>query len=231
MRFVFALAFALAVLSGSACTTFNTARPLEPGQHQVSAVLGGPLLDVPGVGDIPMPNVTLEGRHGIAHHFDVGYGVQLLPLLFGDVGVHVGADYQFNDQPSAWAPALTVSEKLFGFSNIIDTRKAQKDLLGMSETALTASWSFCGDQLFYAGGTLYAIQSSTPVPDGQHVFLSPFAGFQFNPGLDWLRIQVEGKWAAPYLNEKFAVVDWIAPYDQGGIILDAGVAFMFGGAS
>lgn len=222
------LVVALTVVSAvqaAGCSTYNTARPLEPGQHAIAATFGGPLVNVPGVGTIPMPHITLEGRHGIAHHFDVGYGLHVLPLLFGDLGAHVGAAYQFNDQPNVWAPAISASEKVYGFTNILDGRKTKHELWGMSQTDLTASWNFLDDQLFYGGSTLYVVFNNGGV------YLAPFAGFQFDPGLDWLRIQVEGKWLAPYINEKLAVVDWIAPGDQGGIVINAGVAFVFGGGA
>ncbi len=219
---------AAVVVVGAGCSTLNEARPLEPGQHALAATVGGPLLDVPGVGKIPMPHVTLEGRHGVAHHFDVGYGVHLLPLAFGVLGAHVGAAYQLNDQPDPFGPALTVSEKLYGFTNVLqgDALSGNKplDFWGMSQTDLTASWKVFGDQLFYGGGTLYAVAN-----DGK-LFLAPFAGVQIDPGLDWLRVQVEGKWLAPYINQRFAVVNWIAPGDQGAIVINAGVAFVFGGA-
>ena len=223
IRFVIVTAFVAAALHASGCSTFNTARPLEPGQHAIAATVGGPLLSVPGVGSIPMPHLTLEGRHGIAHHFDIGYGLHVLPLVFGDLGLHVGAAYQLNDQPDALGPAVTIAEKVYGFSNIIDSRKAKHDLWGMSQTDLTASWLFLDDQLFYGGGTVYFVFNNAGV------YLAPFAGFQIDPGLDWLRIQVEGKWLAPYINQRFAVVDWIAPGDQGAIVVNAGIAVVFGG--
>ena len=227
-RITLALAFALAGTLAASCATFNEARPLEPGEHEVAVTVGGPLVDVPGVGDIPMPHVTLEGRHGIAHRLDVGYGVHLLPLVFGVAGAHVGAGLQLPDQPNAFVPAVTLAEQLYGFTNLIDARKQRKDFWGMSQSDVTASWSFLGDQLAFAGGSLYWV-TSTAGHGGENVFLAPVAGVQIAPGLDWLRLQLEAKWVAPDINEKFAVVDWIAPFDQGGIVVDAGIAVKFGG--
>jgi hypothetical protein len=185
--------------------------------------VGGPLVDVPGLATIPFPAVAVEGRHGIAHHFDINYGLQLFPILYGVTGGQVGASYQFNDQPSPYAPALTVGERVYGFTNIFDGRKARHDVWGLSQTDLTASWNMWGDHLFYAGGTLYAVFN-----DGK-VFLAPFVGAQIVPGVDWLRLQVEVRYLAPYVNTSFAVVDWVAPGNQGGLLVNAGVSFVFGG--
>ena len=74
---------------GAGCTTFNNARTLEPGQHAAMVTMGGPLADIPNVGVIPLPNVTVEGRHGIVDHLDVNWGTHLLPAAFGALGGHV----------------------------------------------------------------------------------------------------------------------------------------------
>lgn len=224
MRLLLLLAGTLASLGG-ACTTFHPARPLAVGQHAVQITGGGPLAKVPGVGTIPVPHVTVEGRHGVLEHADIHYGLHLLPLAFGVLGVHVGGAYQMNEQPEPFAPAITVGQRVFGFTNAIDPRKGRADAWGLSQTDFTASWNVLGDHLVYAGMTGY-------VPfDEPKLFLAPFAGAQIVPGIDCLRVQLEARWLAPYVNQRFAVVDWVAPGDQGGILLNAGVAFLFGGGS
>lgn len=212
------------VLAGGACTTFNNARPLAPGQHAVAVTLGGPIATVPGVGTIPFPNATLEGRHGLVHHLDVNYGLHLLPLAFGVGGAHVGGTVQFNDQPDPFVPALAVGERLFAFSDVIDPRGGKASFFALSQTDLTASWNVAGEHLLYVGATGYV-----PLLE-PNFFLAPFAGVQLVPGVDWLRLQVEARYLAPYVNTRFAVVDWAAPGDQGAIAVNAGLAFVFGGA-
>jgi hypothetical protein len=228
-----ALAFLVAVVAGSSCATFTEVRTLEPGQVAASLTVGGPLVDVPGAGDIPAPNPVVELRYGIAKHVDVEAGAQVLPLVFGDVALHAGGAIQLFDQPNPWVPALTGSEKLYVATNVIDFRKAKHDLWGMAQTDLVASWNFPGgplgdNQLAYAGAGLSWVTSST-ASGGENLFLSPLVGVQLVPAVDWLRVQLEARWLAPYINTTFAVVDWIAPGNQGGILVDAGVAFLFGG--
>lgn len=209
------VAVALSVALGASCTSTTHVRPLEPGQHGIAVVGGGPITRVPGVGEIPLPNIALEGRHGIVHHLDVGYGVHALPALFGVAGVHVGGAYQLFDQPDVLVPALTVSEKLYGFTNL-------KDFFALSETQLIASWSLI-DQLAYVG---LSGDTSFNTP---HLFLSPFAGLELKPGIDWLRIQLEARWLAPAVDQSFAVVDWQAPGDKGAIAVKGGITFVLGG--
>ncbi len=202
-----------------ACTTFNNARPLELGQHAASVTLGGPLTNVPGVGPIPLPNLTIEGRHGVGHHLDVNYGLHVLPLVFGVAGGHLGASALLFEQPSDLAPALSLGQRFFFFTNLLDGRKGHKDAFAMSQTDLTASWKI-HQQLLYAGATAYL-----PLDEGaRSLRLAPFLGLEVHPGIDWLRIQLETRWLAPDVNQRFAVVDWIAPADQGGVAVNLGVA-------
>ena len=77
---------AAVALVGSGFTTFNNARQLKPGEHAAAVTVCGALTDVPGVATIPLPNITVEGRHGFIEHLDVNYGVHLLPTLFGAAG-------------------------------------------------------------------------------------------------------------------------------------------------
>ena len=112
-------------------------------------------------------------------------------------------------------PALTVSEKVYGFTNLVD-------VFALSETQLIASWEIV-DQLAYVG-----LSGDTSF-NAPHLYLSPFAGLELRPGIDWLRVQLEARWLAPAVDQSFAVVDWQAPGDKGAIAVKGGVTFVFGG--
>lgn len=217
-------AFAASVLwlsSTVGCTTFNSARPLEPGQHAVAVTLGGPIANIPNIGPIPFPHVTVEGRHGLVPDLDVNYGVHLLPLVFGVAGAHVGGTWLMRPQ-AEYIPAVALGQRIFGFTNILDGRKAAETRSAwlLSQSDLTASWEVY-DQLLYAGGTMY-LPLLQPEPS-----IAPFAGVELRPFVDWLRIQVEARYLAPYVNTQFGVADWVAPGDQGAILVNAGAAFVF----
>jgi hypothetical protein len=223
-------AFVLASLGAGGCTTFSNARPLAPGQHAVAVTGGGPLTNVPGIGQIPLPNVTVEGRSGVAHHLDVNYGVHLLPALYGAPGAHVGVTWQLFDQPTPVVPALSVGQRLFGFTNLVDGRRANKAFYALSQTDLTLSWEPVQQQLFYAGATGYApLNAHFDGDDGTAgvVRFAPFVGVVLSPGLDWLQLNVEGRWLSPSTDQRFAVVDWIGPDDKGAWAVSAGVSVVF----
>jgi hypothetical protein len=208
---------------GAGCTTFNNARTLEPGQHAAMVTMGGPLADIPNVGVIPLPNVTVEGRHGIVDHLDVNWGAHLLPAAFGALGGHVGATWQLYDEPAPWLPVLSAGQRLFFFSNLLDPRKVQKGAWAMSQTDLTLSWKVLGESLVYGGTSLYV-----PVDiDDRQVHFAPFVGVEIHPGMNWLRLQIEGRWLSPTTDQRFAVVNWQGPGDYGAIAVNFGVAIEF----
>jgi hypothetical protein len=222
IKAICALALCAAALSSSSCTTFNNARPLKPGEHAASLTLGGPVTAVPGVGTIPLPNATLEGRHGVVHQLDVNYGLHLLPTLFGAAGGHVGATWQLYDEPEPWFPVLSAGQRFFFFTNIFDARTEKKDAYALSQTDLTLSWSIY-ESLIYTGVSLYL-----PVDvDDRAVHFAPVAGVEIHPGLDWLRVQLEGRWLSPSTDTRFAVVNWQGPNDMGAIAINLGVAIEF----
>jgi len=219
-----------AVFGVSGCTTFTNARPLSPGQHAVALTGGGPLTNVPGIGQIPLPNVTVEGRSGVADHLDVNYGIHLLPALYGAPGAHVGVTWQLFDQPTPVVPALSVGQRLFGFTNFADGRRADKAFYALSQTDLTLSWEPMAQQLFYAGATGYAPLNAHLDGDDATVgvvHFAPFVGVVLSPGLDWLQLNVEGRWLSPTTDQRFAVVDWIGPDDKGVWAVSAGVSVVF----
>jgi hypothetical protein len=218
---------ATAVFGVGSCTTFNNARPLQPGEHAVAVTGGGALVRLPGDIPTPIPNITLEGRHGLLDGLDVNYGVHLLPALFGVPGAHVGTSVLLLDQLHPAAPAVSAGQRLFLFSNLLDDRKAARDTYLLSQTDLTLSW-LAFDQLVYAGGTGYLQLGGGPMR------FAPFIGVELKPAalweVDWVRLQLEARWGGPDVDQRFAVVNWIAPDHRGAIFLNAGLAFVFGGA-
>jgi hypothetical protein len=206
------------------CSTYSSVRPLAPGQHAVSATLGGAIASVPNLAPIPVPNITVEGRHGLIPHLELQYGVNALPALFGVANLHAGLNYQFNDDSGGALPVFTVSEKLFGFSNLVNPGQANKSFYALSQTDLFASWEFY-DQRVYVGAAAY-------VPLTTLAFgAAPVVGVDVSPGLSWLRLQLEGRWLSPWANTDYAVVEWLSPGGRGGIAVQGSVAFVFGGAS
>jgi len=214
-----AIMIVVAAACSASCTTFNNARPLAPGEHAAMLTVGGPITGIPGVGEIPLPNATLEGRSGVVDHLDVNYGIHMLPTLFGAVGGHAGATFQLYDEPNPWVPVTSIGQRFFFFTNILDPRKVEKDAYALSQTDLTISWKLW-ESLLYTGVSAYV-----PIDvDVRTLHLAPVVGVEVHPGIDWLRVQLEGRWLSPTTDQRFAVVNWRSPGDLGAISVNVGVA-------
>lgn len=229
---------AVVALASGGCTTFNSARPLATGEHAVNVSVGGPLTNVPGVATIPLPNVTVEGRHGLKPIFgrplDVNYGLHLLPLAFGVPGAHVGAGVLVVDEDGG-IPAVSVGQRFFFFTNVFDFTKSRHDGVLLSQTDVTASYTLF-EQLVYGGLSLYA-----PVEiESAALHAAPVLGVQLQAPRAWdivpgLRLQVETRWLSPTTDQRFAVVDWVGlptggGSDFGAFAVNVGVGYVFGGA-
>jgi len=213
-----------ALLIGTGCSTMNTARPLEPGQHAVGATVGGPLLNLNGP-IFPLPLANVEGRSGLTHlagrPLDVNYGLHLTSLLFGDAGVHAGASYLLLQQQGL-VPALSVASRLYFFTNVFDQRKptTQQRFWALDQLEATISYELW-DQLIYAGLVEYL---DLELPS---LFLAPFLGVEVTPGLDWLGLQLEGRYLVPWISSEPASPQWVAPANQGGVLVTASVILRF----
>lgn len=209
------------IFTATACMTTQTARPLAPDQQQVSLALGGPVVDVTNVAKMPLPNLTLEYRRGLQPNLDAHVGTHLLPMVFGAIGFHGGATWLFSPQQGK-LPALSLTERIFFFSNEPDQRKATdvRGLWALNELELNTSW--------LRGKTLYYLAMTNHFdPALPNLMLSPAAGVDF--ALGPLRICPEIRWFMPHKDNSKAVLHWQAPADQGAIGLGLSIGRRFGG--
>ena len=199
------------------CTTSQTARPLPQGTQQVSFSFGGPIFEVPSSGGltIPIPNMNLEYRRGIKPKLDVHMGTNLFTPIIGVLGLHGGATYGLLSQDGK-RPALSVTDRLFLYSNHFDGRKeGVQALWPVNELELNVSWKH-GDHLYYVN-VVNNIDFLLP-----RLLLSPGVGADFKLG-SW-QLGPHLRWYAPYEDTTLAVLTYPAPGKRGAI----GVGFTLG---
>lgn len=218
------LVLSAALLGG--CVTFTGARPLEPGEHQAGATVGGPMV-VLGA-PVPLPQVTLEGRSGLARPLDrpldVNYGLGATALAFGIAQLHVGASWLLLDQLTKWAPALAITDRVFFATNYVspaDKVPGTRGVWGANQIELAASWAL-GQQLVYVSLAEYL---DFGAPD---LLLTPALGAQ----LDWgdpggIALQFEGRWFAINKRTPIDTVQWW-PDGRGALGVSIGVSYLFG---
>ena len=162
----------------SGCGTFNAARPMEQGEHQVGVTFGGPFTTTLGP-PIPVPNIIVEGRSGVqpvaGKPVDLNYGLNTTAIAFGLMGLHGGASIHLVEG-HGWRPNVSVTERLHLYHNYFDRTKPMETRMfwGLNEFDVTASWAL-GPHMVYIGGS-DVIDLADP-----ELLIGPFLGFDFKP--------------------------------------------------
>ncbi len=216
----------MVLLVTTGCATFPTARPLEPGAHEIGVTLGGPVLNFSGA-PLPIPNINLQARHGLFKRwdrpFDITYGLNLIALPFGLLQGHVGVSYLLIPQRGA-APALDIATKQFFATNapgLPNKPNATAEGWTANQLDLYFSWEI-QRQLIYAGVTQYTDFGSpnlTLTPSlGVVLDTSPktYGGLMFHFDFRW--------YALPQINN-FDAVTWI-PEAAGAFGFGGGMSFV-----
>lgn len=217
----------LPLLALAACATLTTARPLAPGEHALGVVAGGGLVDLGA--PVPLPVVSVEGRHGVAapggHPIDVGWGVNGTALVFGIAAVHGGASALLLPQRGG-VPALSLGNRLWFATNALGLGAKSDPALeawAADQTELTASW-LVGGQLPYVSLSEY-VDFGNP-----SLTLTPAVGGVWDfrrPG--GVTLQTELRWYGLGVPDDAATVDWL-PGNTGILGVDVGVSGRFGRA-
>lgn len=212
-----------ALLAG--CATMNTARPLSPGQHALGVTLGGGLVELGA--PIPLPNVVVEGRHGVAepkgHPIDVGWGANLTALPFGVLAIHGGASGLLLHQAGA-RPALSVADRVWFATNALGLpAKTEPRLQGWvtDQVELTASWK-TDHALPYLALAEY-LDLGHPA-----LTLTPAVGSAWDfrrPG--GVVLQTELRWYGLGVPDDGATVDWV-PGGTGVLGVSVGLSSRLG---
>jgi hypothetical protein len=196
-----------------ACGHVTSVRPAPKDVVQAEAALGGPLVRLSGL-VLPVPLTTAGARYGLGDTYDVAAHVHLTSLSFGVAGLDVGSTWMPLSQQGA-LPALSLSGRLYGFTNLRDGPRAYLELTG------SASYLAGEHFLTYLSGTTLV----------QFAGGSPLYSLAFGEELRFGRfgLQAEVRWYEPDVATVFQVVDWVPVLGQGGLGVIVGVNYRFGG--
>lgn len=207
----------------TACGVMNGARPMDQGHHAVGLTVGGPMLAAAGL-VLPLPNATLEARTGLPplldRALDLNVGLNLTAIAFGQAGAHVGASWLLVDQKGL-RPALSVTDRVYLYTNALDRTKDQREWWGANQLELTGSYALNSHLVYF--GMAEALDFRAP-----GLLVSPFAGVQLAPRSDRVRFQLEGRWYAVNRLPDAHNIDWVTA-GRGAIGVNAGVAVTLGG--
>lgn len=217
-----------AVLFSCAPTRF--VKPLEHKQHAITGTLGGAMLNVPGIGTIPMPNTSLGYGYGIIPEMTVYGNWYSTAAVFGDIQLDAGCSYR------VWKTdkmGVTISPSV---NFMVDVFEKNARLWPQ----LDANYYFdywnrpCEGKTtknkinyFYAGFSNWFELKSTRAHDldqPYRLLFNPQIGHTFQRG-KW-DFNLEAKFLVPYISNQKIVVDYLSPFgNKGGLGAYFGVTY------
>ena len=207
----------LAVLSFG-CSTMNGARPLDPGQHELGLIIGGPVVNLDGTG-IPVPSAVLGAKTGLkklaGQPLELDYGVNLTGIAFGITQLHLGSSWQVLNQSGAM-PALTLTTRFYLASD-------GGGFWAVNQQEFLFSW-LLKNQLIYTGLANYVDFGNV---EEHPLRLTPVLGFTFDPfEKGSSRFHLEGRWFAVNKTPEIVAVKWL-PADRGAYGVSFGYSYQF----
>jgi hypothetical protein len=195
------------VLLAVGCGHATRVRPTPQGKVELEATVGGPLAKVGGM-VLPLPLSTVGAAYGFAERADVHAHLHGTTLAFGVAGLDVGSTY-LAVQQNRWLPALSVTGRLYGFTDF----QAFRPYL---EVSGAASY-FCAQRFLS-----YLSVSSLVQFDGLPLWA---VGIGEEVKLGRVSLQLEGRWYQPHSKTRFMAVEWQGPGQLGaiGVLLGAKV--------
>lgn len=200
----------------SGCGTVSTVRPLPVGQNALSLSVGGPIAELPGIADVPLPYSTLRYRWGVYKNLEAHIGLHPTMLVFGTIGLDAGLSYELI-HGSKLTPSLVAGINPTFWINPFN-RAA-----GFSpEAEAVASWTIGKNLLVYSGGQAFFQLEKPYVP------WAALIGWECRFGAAGLGI--EAKWYAPTENSEYRVVRFpLSPGKMGAFGAVVGFSLYPGG--
>lgn len=214
----------LLLLVLGSCNVSRVVKPLDKGEHQVSASLGGPAIVFSGA-PLPVPLSSLAYSHGLDTGLTVSTGLHTTSLLFGvaqlDASLHASL---WQNQQDRFGLTMSPGAHFFYDFNEQNTRVYPQVDLG-------AWWKYSDnkDHLFYGGlGTWFELYREKAHGQVQENEIMPYVtiGHQFKWN-SW-SLQVEARYLGMFYRNDELVVSYLTPFNTGTSGLYFGIGKSFG---
>ena len=233
---LFALLFGALILFSCGPTRF--VEPLNPGKKAITASLGGPLINVPGIGTIPIPFTSIGFGYGVnanttvhgaifptaaifgTYQFEMGLTRSLWQSNSKHMGVTIIPGFNFATDRFEWNSKLWPQLDVNYYWKYKYNRQIQDDLLTNSNKI--------GAMMYCGMGSWYELASRKVHNVVQSPRVVPI--IQIGNDLNWRKwiLRTEFKIMAPFSSNKDIVVDYKSlTGDNGAVGLYLGVIKRF----
>ncbi|HLT29535.1 MAG TPA: hypothetical protein VK013_05805 [Myxococcaceae bacterium] len=212
---------ALALTATTGCASRHLARTVGAGNSEARVSIGGPLFSNLGA-PIPLPNVALGGRYGVADGWDVDGNVSLLGAAVGVAYLDPGVVKQLFVQERGAALSASARANLFiGSSEGLAVRV-------YPEVGLHGELPLGPSAKVFGGGTAWI--SFTPPEGKSPVMVTPYLGASWRFGehpRGGPELSLQLGWVSPWMDSS-SVVAW-EPKGHGAVTALLGLSVPFGG--
>lgn len=220
-RLSLVLSLVLASVVSTGCASRHLARTVGAGNGEARVSVGGPLFSNLGT-PIPMPNVALGGRYGVADGWDVDGNVSLLAAAVGVAYLDPGVVKQLYVQARGAALSASARANVFvGNSDGLAVRV-------YPEVGLHGELPLGTAATLFGGGTAWI--SLTPPEGKSPVMVTPYLGASWAFGDRSRRrpeLSLQLGWVSPWMDSS-SVVDW-QPKGHGAVTALLGFSVPLGG--
>jgi hypothetical protein len=214
-------AFPLAVALLAGCGATRAIAPLERGQHQVYADLGGPLVKY-GSNPIPVPFANVGWAYGIDGRSNVHAAVNpASAAILGVPGVNAGYAREVLSADGA-RPRVMLDSTAWVFFGDNKAGEPKGGTRWFQDVSAIATWDIARRN----GGTPHRVYTGwnlfvQPLPE-LHAAPVPLLGTELRVAPP-VGLQLETAWWGFHRDTFYMVPEWVAPGQQGALAVRLGV--------
>jgi hypothetical protein len=211
-----------AILLICSCAPTRVVKPLQKGQTNVSASLGGPLIAFKGT-TIPIPLSSISAAYGIKEDLTGFAGLHTTALAFGVIQTDLGVTKNILNQ-KGWVPGISVSPSA---TLMFDTWEHHFKLY--PDIDINAYWNYRQKQNYvYAGMFNWFELASTRAfnePQPNHWIPGFYIGHTWSRKI--MEYTLEAKYLEPFTSNKNLVVEYKSFGNAGAVGLYFGITRKF----
>lgn len=206
-------------LSLFACTTSRVVKPLNKGELNISADLGGPAVSYHGY-LLPVPLSSISTSYGLSQNTSLYGGIHTSALIFGVAQFDVGATREIT-KANAYQPGLSVSPSINMSMDVWEYNYHVNPAIDVN-----LYWDVENSNNYYYVGLANWFELNRKRDhdeDQPHAWVPALQG-----GYTWirrnLRLTGEAKYLAPFSSNEGLTVNYLGPFGRGAL----GVYFSVG---
>lgn len=225
-KFIYSIATTCFLIATSACGPSRFVSPLKKGEQAISASLGGPIVNVPGIAPIPIPLTSITYGRGLKESLTVYGSWHTTAAVFGTIQLDAGITKRIwrdvdNNKGISVSPgfntAMDIFDYNFKFWPTFDANYYWKyNVKTQNQEDVVLGRKHIPNMMYFGFGSWFELQSTRAHGETQQTRLLPM--FHFGHDKNWNKwtFRSEIKLLAPFTSNENIVVDYISLLGNNG---------------